>query len=387
MTIFPICILLFILSHISFVYSNNYYLVPFINNINYDGQLLFSANVGSPPQQLTLKFITSSNIIWIANSVYYKKGFNPYKSKTLKKITNPYHLHYQNKDIICSLVYENISLHNEIFANKIMLYLAENGDIGNGLYDGVFGVGLSKDDDNFKSFLDILISESNLNNKVFAVSNEGIVFGNIVSYLSKNTHYHDDNNKQFLIKYINLIINQENLINKKYQITLSLIYVKFKESSKMFYNVNNYYPFRDLNNGNFNDNIITIRLGSNVILAPLEYFNFIKKEVFGVLIERNICFETIENKLTFIACNSITIDNYKHFLPILNFIIGKRNIKLNLSKLFRNSDDSRYILFEIMHNDSDEYKHGWVFGTPILKEYIIIFNNDDNTMAFEKNKL
>jgi hypothetical protein len=58
-----------------------------------------------------------------------------------------------------------------------------------------------------------------------------------------------------------------------------------------------------------------------------------------------------------------------------------------MSKLFRNSDDSRYILFEIMHNDSDEYKHGWVFGTPILKEYIIIFNNDDNTMAFEKNKL
>ena len=386
MTIFPICILLFILSHISFVYSNNYYLVPFINNINYDGQLLFSANVGSPPQQLTLKFITSSNIIWIANSVYYKKGFNPYKSKTLKKITSPYHLHYQNKDIICSLVYENISLHDEITANKIMLYLAENGDIENSLYDGIFGIGLSKHDDNFKSFLDILISESNINHKVFAVSNEGIVFGNIVSFLSKNTHYHDTN-KQFLIKYINLIINQENLINKKYQITLSLIYVKFKESSKVFYDVNDYYPFKDLNNGNSNDNIITIRLGSNVMLAPLECFNFIKKEIFGEFFVRNICFETIENKLAFIACKSIVIDNYKHFLPILNFIIGKRNIKLNLSKLFRNSDDSRYVLFEIMHDDSVKYKNGWVFGTPILKEYIIIFNNDDKMIAFEKNKL
>ena len=300
-------------------------------------------------------------------------------------IKSPYHLHYKNKDIICSLVYEDISLHNEVTANKIMLYLAENGDIENSLYDGVFGIGLSKHDDNFKSFLDILISESNFTYKIFAVSNEGIVFGNIVSFLTKKAHYHD--NKQYLIKYINLIINQENLINKQYQITLSLIYVKFNESSKVFYDNNNYYPFKDLNNGNANDNIVTIRLGSNVILAPLEYFEFIKKEIFNEFFRRNICFETIENKLTFIACKNVLLNNYKQFLPIFNFIIGKRNIKLNLSKLFRNSDDSRYALFEIMHDDSTEYKQGWVFGTPILKEYIIIFNNDDNMIAFEKNKL
>ena len=57
-------------------------------------------------------------------------------------------------------------MHNEVTANKIMLYLAENGDIENSLYDGVFGIGLSKHDDNFKSFLDILISESNFTYKI-----------------------------------------------------------------------------------------------------------------------------------------------------------------------------------------------------------------------------
>lgn len=338
----------------------------------FKNELLLPICVGTPCQLLYLKLLTSTNMIWISNKNIFNHGFNPFLSRTLHQITTPYSLTYKGQRIVCALIDETLSFENpertesKLFSvDKVMLYLAESGNIEND-YDGVIGIGSSNPSDNSKSFFDLMYSTKGISHQIVEISHNKIVIG--------------DTEHKEKIKYCSYIIDQSTLIHKTYQCIVNMVYITNKRNlliNKEFSTIPYIEPIEGKNK-------ITFKLGANVILCPLEYFNFIVDEIFPDLFSQRICTKSNDGSLLFVVCYS-SINSHIETMGMINIIIGNISISLNPRKLFRNSGEEEYILFEIMHDQSEDNRDQWIFGIPILKEYNLILDNENKKVGLVHN--
>lgn len=335
-------------------------------------ELILPICVGTPCQLLYLKLLTSTNMIWISNKNIFNHGFNPFLSKTLHQITTPYSLTYKGQKIVCALIEETLSFESpdktgtQFFSvNKVMLYLADSGHIENE-YDGVIGLGSSNPSDNSKSFFDLMHSTKAISHQIVEISLNKIVIG--------DTEHKDK------IKYCSYIIDKSTLIHKTYQCIVNMVYIT-NNKGLLINKGSSDIPYIEPIDGK---NKITFKLGANVILCPLEYFNFIADEIFSDMFNQRICTKSNDGSLIFVVCYS-SINSHIETMGMIHIIIGNISITLNPRKLFRNSGEEEYILFEIMHDKSEDNKDQWIFGLPILKEYNLILDNENKKVGLVHN--
>ena len=324
-------------------------------------ELLLTGHFGFPPQSIRIKFITSSSMFWISNKNNYGHGYNPFGSKTSHHITSPYRLVYKNQEISCALIEEDFTLIGsvleEITAPKMLVYLAEEGDIDKN-FDGVLGLAPRYKEAKWPSFIDNLKANKQIDQSILMIHNEKMYLGSSVYSLLTIKK----------IKFFPFIVSRDKIVNGVFSCKINLIY-SIKENNEVEYVTTD------------KETEVNFKLGANVNIVPKKYFKFMTSRVMNQFIETNQCFTQVEGGLNFISCKKEFVNSLGKEINV-HFTMGKRTIKFEGQKLFINSDDSRYSLFIFLNNKNDDF----AFGLPLLDSYGIIFDNEVNQIGlFNEN--
>ena len=122
------------------------------------------------------------------------------------------------------------------------------------------------------------------------------------------------------------------------------------------------------------------------------YQEYIEKNFFNELIQRNICQKHdkvnygyyFSIKTDMYSCNEENLKDIKKF-PQLKFYIKTTNTSFvfGFDELFLKIGNKYYFLVIF-----EEYKNAyWILGYPFFKKYDIVFNEDSKTISFYANKL
>lgn len=117
--------------------------------------------------------------------------------------------------------------------------------------------------------------------------------------------------------------------------------------------------------------------GSNVIMAPLEYFQIFKENFFGDLINSNkcSCLEDTGNAKGF-KCNGNLKQN---LLPSLRFVFDNdQTYEIDTSDLF--IKEKADLMFRIVFTQVPG--NGWLLGQPFLKQFHVVFDKDNELVGF-----
>ena len=261
------------------------------------------------------------------------------------------------------------------------------------------------------------------NNKEYEINNISLVFykdfkiKNEQGYLglalnSNNKEFYSENNASSLLENILMKLNnskkvfyldiqesfieigdyplQYKSIKKK---TLNLIYKSCKINNNLSINSNNKYDigyFCNLDSlffKNYNDSYIkySINLNSkiclecNAIYTTIEFLYFLKQTYFYNEILNNQCELKSNDGYYFFVCKSGY--NYKNKSPI-TLIFNEYSFKIKSKDLFLNyTDENIYFLIAFSPN-----KKGWSLGYTLLKNYITIFDIENNEIGFIPKK-
>lgn len=121
--------------------------------------------------------------------------------------------------------------------------------------------------------------------------------------------------------------------------------------------------------------------GANAILAPPYLYEHFRDYYFKELIEQKLCslLEDYRDNTGFRCNDDIDFD----ILPKLYFVFDNNyTYEIHPKYLFVNNWNGK--LFRIIF--SNVPGNGWLLGTPFLKQYHMVFNHDDDTIGFYKDK-
>ena len=388
-----IFLIIILLNSFYFIYNNNnnniiipLYNIDNINNLNYieyllQPQLYAKIKLGSPEQIIYLLITTDSNYFSIESNYINPKFYNSNKSSTFINKNNKFSFYQEKYKSGCYCI-EQFYFLNDLNTNQENLYknitftfideLSEEYrtkekkkyiDSNNNELSGIIGLQYPK------SFPDFNILKS--------LNNIGIINKNIwsIKYI---------NSQPYLILGENLDINGYNNYD---EIKRTNCY------SSGYYNYW-YFLFNDIKIGNVKSNEKRIAQYSphiGVIIGVKEYQNFIQKNFFDDLIKNNKCYK---NKINFERKNffyyecdvNINLDNFQQ----IEFIHQELSYKFILDKndLFVDYNSKKYFLciFEEEFGNNNQNKKNWIFGTPFVKKYNFIFNQDSKLIFFnDKN--
>ena len=118
------------------------------------------------------------------------------------------------------------------------------------------------------------------------------------------------------------------------------------------------------------------------ILAPNDYYEFVKNNFFDKLINKNDCKEVeIENNfLTFECSGSTNIKTFGNLIFKSKDL--KYNFELNYDDLFQSSKGKYYFLIVFKNNYQPDH---WVFGKPFLKKYNFVLDFDKKEIGYYGN--
>lgn len=384
-----ILLIIILLNYFSFIYNNNnnniiipLYYTDNNNNLNYlefllQPQLYAKIKLGSPEQLIYLLITTDSNYFSIESDNINLKFYNSNKSSTFINKNNKFSFYQERYKSGCYCTEQFYFLNDlntkqeHIYKNITFTYINELSgeymtkdkknyiDNNNNELSGIIGLQYPK------SFPDFNILKS--------LNNIGIINKNIWS-----------------IKYINLqpyLILGENLDINGYN-----DYDEIKRTncySSGFYNYW-YFLFNDIKIGNVKLNEKRIAQYSpdiGVIVGVKEYQNFIQKNFFDDFIKNKKCYK---NKINYdkkyyfyYECDvNINLDNFQQ----LEFIHQELSYKFILDKndLFVDYNNKKYFLciFEEEFGNNNQNKKNWIFGTPFVKKYNFIFDQDSKLIFF-----
>lgn len=130
----------------------------------------------------------------------------------------------------------------------------------------------------------------------------------------------------------------------------------------------------------------------NVIYGMYTYFKKIEEVFFKEFIDREECFKMtgqhpykLYQKFKVIFCDKRKVDIQKlKKIPKLIFRhkILMYDFELDYNDLFY--ENGNYLYFLVVENG---FHYGWTLGTPFLKKYLLIFNEDKKTITFFNDKL
>ena len=122
-----------------------------------------------------------------------------------------------------------------------------------------------------------------------------------------------------------------------------------------------------------------LNCGLELILAPYDFFNYLENDYLKDYLDNKTCSREIDQsiidyKRVYYRCNC---ENIK-FFPSINFIFDGKTFELKNSELFDDSYNS--CDFAIQHKTSNPDE--WVFGAHFIKNYITLFDYEDNSISF-----
>lgn len=113
----------------------------------------------------------------------------------------------------------------------------------------------------------------------------------------------------------------------------------------------------------------------NHIYCPKEYITFLIGTVFKNSFAQKQCrYESSSDQ--FIECKCNIINSF----PNVNFVFDGKAYTIKLEHLFLNRNYTDYCALEIIY--SSWYKNQWVFGTPFLRNFVSVFDYNNQTVTF-----
>ena len=123
-----------------------------------------------------------------------------------------------------------------------------------------------------------------------------------------------------------------------------------------------------------------------IIKGSQKYKNIINELLFNNYINKNICFSDIitinknyeENEYYYYYCNISIKNELKNKINSIIFehSVFNTNFSLDFNDLF--IEKGNYIFFKIIFDDY----YNWIFGSPFMKKYMLIFNAESKEIGF-----
>lgn len=128
-----------------------------------------------------------------------------------------------------------------------------------------------------------------------------------------------------------------------------------------------------------------------LIKGPFEFKNLIKRDFFNEFILKNICTQSLANKLSFYSCNANYKKNLKEKFPPIKFYLPqlKYTFVLEFDDLFFERNGILFFLICYDNAIYGETKYSqiseWVFGKPFFNKYQFLFDVEKNALTFYEN--
>lgn len=324
------------------------------------GQILTQVCLGTPPQCFMFKVATNINESFILDSSVILNGFKSDQSSTFYDTKEKIEFNHVSLYYSGTIAQETLSFPNsDIFIQNFSFYLITKGFAGK-RYIGVLGLGKNYVDNKF-SILSMLYMNDFIHNQIFSIK---IDEDEENGYLTLG--YHDTTNKK-RFKATEIIGGFE---SPTFDTVLDGIIYYNKENDSDSSTCMTYHS----------PQVAYFSPGANKIYCPAKFFSFLTNQVFKKYIETTkICYtQEEEGNYLILRCSKEILSKD---LGYLKFIFGKWNVEFNLHDLFL--DMNGKLCNEIVFAN-DETK--WIFGTPFIKQYSVIFNGDINVIELETLK-
>ena len=358
-----------------------YYLSNTDENSNYikflfEPQLYAKIKLGYPEQTSYLLISTDNEYFSIESDNINPKFFNSNKSSTFTNSNNK-HTYYSEKYKSSSTCTDQFYFINDIktmkeesYKNLSFDYIYELSEVsGNNKEKNSY---LDKDKNELSGIIGLQFPKPYSNNNFLKRLTD-------IGAISKNI---------WSIKFIEskpYLILGENPYEENY-----------KESKRTNCYIKQYYQywyflFNDIKVGNIKFNEERIAEYSpqfGAIIGSIEYKNYIKKNFFDGLINNGKCLEknvTMNNKIySYYECdNDIDLNNFEE----IEFIHQELSYKFILDKndLFADFKGKKYFLCIFLVEDLQHSyltSKNWILGTPFIKKYNFVFNEDSKIILF-----
>jgi hypothetical protein len=115
--------------------------------------------------------------------------------------------------------------------------------------------------------------------------------------------------------------------------------------------------------------------GTNFIEVPQYFLKELKNSYLKKQYDNSDCWDVEQGGFINIVCNS----SGKSSIEDINFVFGDWVIKMRKSDLFRSTGFSKY---QLIIASSGNSMGGWIFGTPVLKKFHMVFRKNPDKIGF-----
>ena len=358
-----------------------------INNIYYN-RLYLNLSIGTPPQNIPFMLDIESQTFLVSN--YF---FNPNKSESYERISIG-EVYYKYEDVISGFNSKDILNINSIYNNKdntkkINFILGKGTRIPSKEKDnfGLLGLRIPKKVQyGVYPFFHSLKSAELINSFTWTLKyfdnislfdqitynkNGENIIGEFI-FGDKPSAYEQDKNKYDENEFyeINTIPNSKNDNYFFWDIEFNNFFLSFKNKNKT---IDYYYGEK-----------VQIVINLSFILCSSSFFEFLKKNFFNEFLSNKICSEKkFDYYYYYIECNSVL--NIESFPDISLESRGFRTIfNLTYKDLFIKDEKNNKYIF-LMFSSSFYPGNSWALGTPFLRKYQFVFNEDSRTIGYYRN--
>ena len=407
----------FCLIFLLFRQINNFYILSFDSilikdellkeNFNFyeylfQAELYTNLSIGTPPQKVKSLISFESKGFYI-----FQGAFNFSLSSSSKKyfwqidkwffnsmsymITDHFYFNYYD---------ENLT--NNLFKTNETLFIVISSQKENYKYFNYGYIGLEYDDKKvYESpktqieFINTAKNMLNLKNKIFYFdfNKNNFTYKNFFNNYHKGNliigkDFDEEEDRKNKTRYTYLLKDR---FSYKWIIYFDYIYTQINS----FYNDNNNFT-------NFNSSKLSVSLKVNIpyLIGTYDYLNYINKTFFAELINKNICYYSINNSiqnsnyLNGFICNGksndlINILKYKFPELILESKDLEKKFILNIYDLFafNNYNKTDYNLYFLIffNNKQTNENRNWVLGIPLFKKYKMLFDYENKRIGYYPN--
>jgi hypothetical protein len=341
-----------------------------------EGLYTIKLSLGSSLQEFEVIVDTGSFLLWIPSeeckSCFSKNKFKTNSSQSLHKTQENMRLRYVSGSISGKVSHDKLKLGN-LSIGKFKFLLSDNVEAPVRV-DGIVGFSRLYDrySDDF-SLIDSLKASGIIKRRIFSqkiddkdFSGSKLVIGNLPSEIVND--YQNFSRCQ--------TIKSNSMVKSFWSCNLN----------KVLITENKIVNVLDLDQTSFNKNVIEIThepvpaifdTGSNVIIAPYQYYEILKDKLFKTSLENKECYnlKDVGGTMGFRCNNNVNFDTF----PKLQFVFDNNNAyDLQTEDLFIR--DAQEYMFRIIF--SSVPGNGWLLGQPFLKQFFMVFDKDDDSVGF-----
>ena len=359
-------------------------------------QLYAQLEIGTPKQTISVPLEVEKNEFYITkfDSYISNEKYNAFNLQNFREESSS-SFYYTNEDIDNVFYGTNFLLAlsaKDLFffgdkKTELEFYLA---DTLNEIIPGELGLQIEPIDDlntafdsSEKSFLKKIKNSGIINNYVWTIIYNNDKNNNIDAYLYIGDYLHNINN-DLTLKYTKF--KQDSLSSVNSYIFQKTVRAEFEMNKLFLYRGKN--PKDIIKDIDYGKKYLRVKLDYNIngIQASEIIRSYLEENVFT---EGNRCHKSDFNyrkKYIFYYCdkNPSTLNKIKNSFPSLQFIHQdfNFNFSITIDDILVEKDDYFYFLIYF----SDYSKYDWVLGSPFLKKYTFMVDQDGKKILFYSEK-